>query len=98
MTATKVIRYRPSPSVPTRTAPVLAVFDELAQKAPRGFLRHVAPRRRRQLRPCRRPRRRGEPLDLVAGVRSVPGGYRGPLSEGPVTADATAIGNFRLLP
>ena len=68
MTTTKVIRYRTKPEQADENERLIRdVFAELAEQDPDGLhYADVPSRRRRELRARRRPRRRGEPADVVA--------------------------------
>ena len=99
MTTTKVVRYRTKPEQADENERLIReVFAELAQEASgRAAVRGVPPRRRRELRACRRHSTEKNPLTSSPAFAAFQAGIAERCAEGPLPADATAIGNFRLL-
>jgi hypothetical protein len=100
MSVTKVIRYKTTPeSADENERLVRAVFAELAMKSPEGF--HYASFRLDDgVSFVHAAVLEGEenPLTTSAAFGEFQSGLKERVAEGPVPADATVVGSYRLLP
>jgi hypothetical protein len=100
MTTTKVIRYRTKPEQADENERLIReVFAELARQSPDG-LRYAAFRLHDGVTFLHVAVLDGEenPLTSSPAFAAFQAGIAGRCAEGPIPADATAIGTFRLLP
>ena len=100
MTVTKVIRYRTKPDQAEENEQLIqAVFAELAKERPEG-LHYAAFRLDDGVSFVHVAVVDGEenPLNASAAFAAFQAGIGDRVEEGPIAADATAVGSYRLLP